>query len=424
MTRRAKTMRFDPNALEDDDNDAPTLPPLRAPARPFSWGVAAASGLGAVFSAVSTRDFISHLDRQQHSIHCSLMPGAGASLGESGCRTVLMSPYSSVLRTELWGGVPISLMSFAVFAYLVYRAAATALEPRVTRRDAGYLWLATGLPAAMSVIYGIISTQALNALCQVCLGIYISSALAFALAGLAFRNAEPTGGGAASPWPRWGRWFAEGVMTVVTLVGLFVAFAPKTDKDGQGCGVLAQADDPGQVLIASPYRRGTSAVMVLDPLCPACRGFDQRLAASGLGAKLDMKYVLFPLDASCNWMLKDSLHPGACAVSEAMLCGPEKAQAVLDWAFENQEDLLRIAKDGDGPLRSQLERKFPHVSGCLGTNKVKAQLRKSLKWGVANAIPVLTPQLFVAERRMCDEDTDLGLEYTLTTMLAQVEGKR
>ncbi|MCB9651542.1 MAG: hypothetical protein H6730_33850 [Deltaproteobacteria bacterium] len=415
-------MRFDPNALEDD-TDAPTLPPVRAPARPFLWGTAGASALGAVFAAVSTRDFISHLDRQQHSIHCSLMPGGGASLGESGCRTVLMSPYSSVLRTELWGGVPISLLAFAVFAYLVYRSAATALEPRVTRRDAGYLWLATGLPAAMSVIYGLISTQALGAVCQVCLGIYISSTLAFVLAGLAFRGSEPTGGH-ASPWPMWGRWFAEGVVTVVALVGLYVAFAPKGAKDGQGCGVLAQTADPGHVLVPSPYSRGTSAVMVLDPLCPACRGFDKRLDASGLGARMDMKYVLFPLDASCNWMLTDSLHPGACAVSEAMLCDPNKAQQVLEWAFAHQEELLEGARKGDGPLRAELKMKFPHVQGCLGTNKVKAQLRKSLKWGVANAIPVLTPQLFVGERRMCDEDTDLGLEYTLTTMLNQVEGKR
>ncbi len=31
---------------------------------------------------------------------------------------------------------------------------------------------------------------------------------------------------------------------------------------------------------------------------------------------------------------------------------------------------------------------------------------------------MLTPQLFVGDSRMCDEDTDLGLEYTLTRMLS------
>ena len=42
---------------------------------------------------------------------------------------------------------------------------------------------------------------------------------------------------------------------------------------------------------------------------------------------------------------------------------------------------------------------------------------KSLRWAVANALPVMTPQLFVDGKRLCDEDTDLGLEYTLTQML-------
>jgi hypothetical protein len=33
---------------------------------------------------------------------------------------------------------------------------------------------------------------------------------------------------------------------------------------------------------------------------------------------------LFPLDKECNWMVSESLHPGSCAVSEAVLCaGPD-----------------------------------------------------------------------------------------------------
>src|SRR5438552_2739972 len=64
--------------------------------------------LGCIFAAVSTSDFIQHLDRQVHAIHCSFIPGAGKEIGESGCRTVMMSPYSSFFRESVWGGVPIS----------------------------------------------------------------------------------------------------------------------------------------------------------------------------------------------------------------------------------------------------------------------------------------------------------------------------
>ena len=68
--------------------------------------------------------------------------------------------------------------------------------------------------------------------------------------------------------------------------------------------------------------RGTGAIAVLDPLCPACRAFDRRLSASGLRDKMSLRMALFPLDDKCNWMVKKALHPGACAVSEAVLCAP------------------------------------------------------------------------------------------------------
>ncbi len=48
---------------------------------------------------------------------------------------------------------------------------------------------------------------------------------------------------------------------------------------------------------------------------------------------------------------------------------------------------------------------------------MRAKLNKSLRWAVSNAVPVLTPQLYVRGQKVCDEDTDLGLEYALTRML-------
>ncbi len=403
------------NELDHDDESLDTLPPMRSASRLWLWVVLAGALLGAFFASTSTRDFIQHLDRQQHSIHCSLMPGA-AVIGESGCRTVMMSPYSSVFRSSLWGGIPISLFALAVFAYLAYRALALALQDRTSRRETGYLWLATGLPAAMSVIYGYISTQNLDALCTVCLGIYIASGASFLGAAMAYL-ADPPSQERASPWGPWLRWFAEGVAAVGVLTLIYTSFAPEDPRGVKGCGVLAQSEDPAKVLVQSRYGKGTNAIMVLDPLCPACRGFEERLAASNLGDKLNLRYALFPLDATCNWMVKTSLHPGACAVTEALLCKRDKAEAILSWAFLHQESLLASAKESDGPVRDRLLQQFPELRGCLGSNEVKAKVRNSLKWAVANAIPVLTPQLFLADRRMCDEDTDLGLEYTLTAML-------
>jgi hypothetical protein len=40
-----------------------------------------------------------------------------------------------------------------------------------------------------------------------------------------------------------------------------------------------------------------------------------------------------------------------------------------------------------------------------------------MRWIVANNLRVLTPQVFVGNVKLCDEDVDLGLDYTLSHML-------
>lgn len=388
-------------------------------AKPFLWATAVASVAGAVFAAVSTHDFVQHLDRQVHSIHCSFIPGAGAQLGESGCRTVMLSPYSSLFRRDLWGGLPISLLALAVFAYLVFRAVDFALRERTTKKDTMFLVLATLLPVATSGIYGYISMATLDAVCKLCVGIYVSSGLALVLAIVAHVKAEAASPG-DSPIGRWARWFGEGVAYVAILVVAYLALAPVSDKSLDGCGTLVKSDDPNNIILPLAGKTtGAPSIAVLDPLCPACKGFDERLAASGLVDELNLRVVLFPLDSTCNWMVKESMHPGACAISEAMLCDKESASKILQWAFANQESLRTQATTDEPAVRKLITEKFPSVKGCLGSVTIKNKLNKSLRWAVANALPVLTPQLFIGDKRVCDEDTDLGLEYTISAMLGR-----
>ena len=217
-------------------------------------------------------------------------------------------------------------------------------------------------------------------------------------------------------------------MALLTITYLMAAPSADMKTALTGCGTLVSGDDPAGVMIPLPSGGGEAAIEVLDPLCPACKAFDERLGASSLRNRLELKVVLFPLDPTCNWMVTEALHPGACAVSEAMLCAggiaggakdDRAAQDVLKWAFKNQEKLRELAARDEGALRAKIENTFPKVKGCLGGTLVKNKLTKSLRWAVANAIPVLTPQLFVGNSRMCDEDSDLGLEFTLSKMLSK-----
>jgi len=382
-----------------------------------------------VFAAVSTSDFMQHLDRQTHSVHCSFIPGARPEAGESGCKTVMMSPYSSVFRESVWGGIPISLWALAVFAYLVYRAGLLVWRKTATQAETRFLLAATALPVLMTVIFAFISISKIGSTCKICVGIYFSSAVCFIAAVLAHRN-NPAPMDGESAQARYAIAFGEGVAFVTVLSIAYLWAAPAADPSAAltGCGSLVTAEDPAGVMLQlTSGGHGEAAIEVLDPLCPSCKAFDTRLAASSLHDRLNLKAVLFPLDNTCNWMITEALHPGACAVSEALLCaaglsgGPkddDAAREVLRWAFKNQEQLRTMAAKDDTGLRQKIENTFPKVKGCLGSALVKNKLTKSLRWAVANGIPVLTPQLFVGNARMCDEDSDLGLEYTLSQMLS------
>jgi uncharacterized membrane protein len=411
---------------DDPGDDAPRPPPGGAVPRGPALLALAGALVGALFSALSTTDFIQHLDRQVHAIHCSYIPGAAKEIAESGCRTVMMSPYSSFLREQLWGGIPIALLSLAVFAFLAYSAALLAWRRAATSGETTVLLAAAGLPVVVSIAYGALSVAKLDALCKVCVGIYAASALTFAGALLVHR------GQGRLPYgkPRFGIALLEGVILVAAVTLAYVLLAPQPDAKMSfaGCGSLVRTEDPARVMIPlAPRPGGVSSIEVLDPLCPSCKAFDQRLRASGHGDRLDLAGVLFPLDAECNWMVTEAIHPGACAVSEAVLCAAGlgegakdavAARAVLGWAFSRQAELRALAARDRQALRAALEREFPAVKGCLGGALVRSKLGKSLRWAVANAIPVLTPQLFVGGSRLCDEDTDLGLEYTLARMLS------
>ena len=63
--------------------------------------------------------------------------------------------------------------------------------------------------------------------------------------------------------------------------------------------------------------------------------------------------------------------------------------------------------------------RFPALAECIGTPRVRARLNRALRFAVQNELPVLTPQIYVGGTRLCDEDTDLGLDYVLSRLLDQ-----
>ena len=410
-----------------------------------------ASLLGLTFAVLSASDYSRHLDRQQHDVHCSFIPGAAATPGaENACRVAMYSPYAALLRDKYWGGVPIALFAVGAFsfftAYALYLLLAGTNAPR---RAARFLALIAFTPLFASITMATISWLKLGTFCKTCVGIYISSTV-LAVAGIAAwlvdRRAtpeeqshaaprvpktmldEPPGVSAYRGPPTGGApmraegsfllpfaWALTLAIFTITPALLYVSNLPNYDAYISTCGKLEKPDDPAKVLLhSSPPGAVQPVTLVVDPLCPTCKAFHQRLVAEGLLDKLDITLVLFPLESDCNWMLDRAMHPGACTVAKAILCSDQRAFQVLDWAYENQEDIGAAAKAGGAAnVKSFLARRWPGLDACIDAKETKQKLDKTLRWAIANQLPVTTPQMFFGDTRLCDEDTDMGLSFTV-----------
>ncbi|HNU67734.1 MAG TPA: vitamin K epoxide reductase family protein [Myxococcota bacterium] len=376
---------------------------------------------GAWFAGVSTYDFFLHLDGQVHSITCSYVPGTAErdELGTSGCYAVMMSPYSSVMRDRTWAGIPIALPGLAVFIYMIFIGLEHLLLGRHRKRaDAVYLVAASLLPLVTSIAYYYISVTKVGEVCKMCVGIYVMSIGLFLAAVaqliLARREQEPGPHHIRNTILRYLLWFVEGVLFVVIPVIMYMNLKPEYQE--RNCGELVKPEDRSSIMLPA-VGQGVPAIEVLDPLCPSCEVFRNRLADTEVFGRLSMKTVLFPLDSECNWMLKEPVHHGACLVSRAILCStdPEK---VIDWALENNVEIRKAAKEkGQDAVKAMVLEKFGDVSQCIDTAETKQKLNLSLRWIMANSLPLLTPQLYVNNRRLCDEDMDLGLEYGLGRLI-------
>ena len=392
--------------------------PPKAPA----YVLLVAALIGLWFASISTFDFTAHLDRQVHGIHCSFFPGGAAEVGGSGCQVTLMSPYSSVARQSVWGGIPISLPAMSVFAFLAFWAISLIARDRTADPHAtAFTLLATSLPLLMSLIMGYVSIVSLDTVCKQCIGIYTASILGFGAALVMFLRArnEPSREEAMA-WPALGIAFTVGLLAVAIPVGAYASGAPDFSKYVGICGQLASPADPNGILVSLGTPHGTSTMIeVLDPLCPSCRGFEERFAQIDAAQEITRKALLFPLDSACNWMVSEAIHPGACAISEAVMCAGPQAEAVLHWAFEHQEEVTTAERAKAGSAAGMVGQAFPDVARCVGSANARARLNLALRYAVKNKLSVLTPQVFVQGLRLCDEDTDLGLEYALPRLIAR-----
>jgi uncharacterized membrane protein len=388
--------------------------------------------LGVIFAALSTSDYTAHLDRQMHSIHCSFIPGMDVSDEANPCKTALFSPYSAIFRQTFWGGIPISLAALGCFCFFAGLGIYLVLAPlRAPRRSIELLCVTGVVPLLASlVMFGISLTQ-LHAFCKICVGIYFSSALVFAGSIVGWRAlVKEKREGAQRPKGNMpvlaGGVVALGVASLLPAV-VYASSLPDYKPYLTKCGTLAQSTEAHNALIKLPTTSPKRPVIFFeDPLCPSCREFHARLVSEGIIEKLDITLALFPLDSDCNWMVTRTIHPGACVLAKAVICGKDRTRTVLEWAYDNQEELRPLAKAGGSALKDRVVKQFgAEMGACMDDKATGVRLNQTLMFAASNHIPVSTPQMYMKESgdklsRVCDEDTDLGLKYAMGQLAPEV----
>lgn len=401
-----------------------------------------ASLLGLLFGSYSTFDYAKHLDRRLHDIHCSIIPGAPPTDAADACRAAMYSPYSALLKEKYWGGVPISLFAVGAFAFFVaFSLYLVVAGDRAPRKAVQFFALATLAPLGASVLMFSISLLKLGTFCLVCVGIYLASFFlgASGMVGLTAlkRSPAPTKGG-GSPYDRpadpyrggrpdvgWTHppaWLvALGVFTLMPAV-VYASAMPDHRPYLGNCGGLKVVQESANALIHIATPRSTQpTVLFEDPLCPTCKAFHERLVGEDVYDKLNIQLSLFPLDSDCNWMLSEPLHPGACLVARAVICGGPQARQVLEWSYENQEALTKAGKAGPQQLRAAIQQRWgAQTLQCMDAKSTLQTLNRHLHFAADNSVPVSTPQMYFGTKRFCDEDTDIGLRFTLAQVAPEV----
>ncbi len=281
------------------------------------------------------------------------------------CSQIYLSRFSTV------GGVPVAIGGAAWFAVAGLLAIAGLTAPEETRQNvASYLFGLSTLALAVVLYFGYVSFVVLKAACVFCLtmdaavvGTFLVSGTAASvpMGSLPRRAVRDLGALASSPLALAltvllaGGVAASAVLFPREAVLAAAASAPASAASAAPATAGSATSEfdrwyASQPRVDVPVSRDAATVLVVkfnDFECPACS--DSYEKYKSIFAKYDaerpgqVKLVLkdFPLDATCNDTLTQTVHAAACQAAVAVRLAREHGEgdALEDWFYTNQESM-------------------------------------------------------------------------------------
>ncbi|MCG8556760.1 MAG: thioredoxin domain-containing protein [Proteobacteria bacterium] len=306
------------------------------------------------------------------------------TLSDTGCSVAIESGFGALL------GVPVPVFAVGLYAALLL-AVARGFDDGASRVwAAGAAALACGAVAGGLFLLGVMAQA--RSYCPVCIGM---DGCNLVLAALWLRRALSLQGPALAAGPLAGLGLTATLVAGVAQIAhvtLAPAPAPQTDTP-------ASARAERALTVEQCHAVELSALEISDFLCAYCKRLQANLSGllASCGARVDKRFVHFPLDTACNRFVKRNLHPGACRLAEASECARQQGKFV-SFAAGLFETTPRDAVAVDA-LARRVGLDLAEFTRCLDEGRTRDRVRTDIE--LAHRLGVRsTPTFYLNGRRL------------------------
>lgn len=323
--------------------------------------------------------------------------------GAFNCETVAASGYSTFLSIPLatWG------LAYYLVAFII--SVIAAKSPSASKEAALFLIPTNVLSVLASAALLIISVTVIRALCIFCVSLYFINAVVFFIHLWSIRGRFcklPT------LWIESDRtrlmwFFGLGLVILAVLAGTTSNLKEKELPLDLNNFMGRYNDAPVQIVpMGTSPRIGSdrAAIKLIefsDFECPFCarQAKEVKRILLSYGAQVQFVFKNYPLDMSCNDMMKMPMHANACLAARAALCSDKqgKFMSFHEALFANQKSLN---KDGILQLAQNEGLDADSLSACIdGDEGVRLAVIDDLKLGESLGIKG-TPTFFINGKKI------------------------
>jgi protein-disulfide isomerase/uncharacterized membrane protein len=273
-----------------------------------------------------------YLTQHFYSVHFPQGIGGGGICDISSflnCDSATNSPISNIF------GAPIS--SLGIITSLIFFAPLVLSKVNLS----GVVLFFGGINLLGCVGLLVYSLVALGSLCPVCSIFWVSSNIAFFLS---FKNLESR---SLSPVSI----LSTSILFLVVIgLGNLTYSSKQKDllsikddliKQYKSLKIVPVPNELPNLSLISNKNAPIRMVIFSDFQCPACKSLSKMVPSlmRRYKGKIDIKYLFYPLDNSCNSKMTYGLHPQACNAAKLSLCKKDELLRVHDEIFHEQESL-------------------------------------------------------------------------------------